>query len=344
MAIRSSKSESETEVQQANLAAHQETASQGYQALRTDRAVARERDDTVLLTFDMMQNLPVPTLTHNSMFYLRQMWVYNFGIHDCGANTATMCMWGEMLAGRGADEICSCLQQYISNLPPQVVKLTCFSDSCFGQNKNFQMICFWNWQIINQRFRRVDHKFLVRGHTYLPNDRDFSHIEKRKDTAVVYLPSDWETVVKEACLRKPYTVKQMETSMFHDFSNLTKQHTQRKKDSEKKPVLISKTLWMNFGEAQDDEGKLVKHPNEVWIRYSYSTDVSWSRVNLLKGREKTQPSTSILFPIKYPDGHPLKPKKIQDLQRMVPFLPEEHRQFYINLQDHPQGEHSDAEN
>ena len=34
-----------------------------------------------LITFDMMQKLPVPTFTHNSMFYLRQMWVYNLGIH-----------------------------------------------------------------------------------------------------------------------------------------------------------------------------------------------------------------------------------------------------------------------
>ena len=343
MAIRSSKSELDREALQTNLATHQETASQGYQALRSDKAVAKERSDTVLLTFDMMQNLPVPTLTHNSMFYLRQIWVYTFGIHNCGDNIATMCMWSEMLAGRGADEICSCLQQYISNLPPHVAKLTCFSDSCFGQNKNFQMICFWNWQILTQRFRQVDHKFLVRGHTYLSNDRDFSHIEKQKDTAVVYLPSDWEGVVKEACLRKPYTVKQMDGSIFLDFSNLTRQHTQRKKDSEKKAVLISKALWMNFGEGQDSKGRLMKHPNEVWIRYSYSTDEGWSRVNLLKGRKRMQPSTSIPFPIKYPNGHPLKPKKVQDLQRMVPFLPEEHRQFYTDLKDHPQGEHSDAD-
>ena len=90
----------------------------------------------------------------------------------------------ELSAGRGADEICSCLHQYITNLPPQVKKLTCFSDSCFGQNKNFQMICFWNWQINQGRFSQVDHKFLVRGHTYLPNDR---HIEKRKDSAVIYI-------------------------------------------------------------------------------------------------------------------------------------------------------------
>ena len=91
---------------------------------------------TAVITFDLQQNLPVPTLTHGSMFYLRQLWVYNFGIHDCSKDTAVMCMWNETIAGRGASEIISCLMQYISKLPPSVKALTCYSDSCFGQNKN----------------------------------------------------------------------------------------------------------------------------------------------------------------------------------------------------------------
>ena len=49
--------------------------------------------------------VPVPTLTHGSMFYLRQLWVYNFGIHDCSRDAAVMCMWNETIAGRGANEI-----------------------------------------------------------------------------------------------------------------------------------------------------------------------------------------------------------------------------------------------
>ena len=75
--------------------------------------------------------------------------------------------------------ILACIS-YLSKLPATVKKLTCYSDSCFGQNKNFEMICFWNHQALT-RFEQIDHKFLVRGHTYLPNDRDFAHIEKRKD-------------------------------------------------------------------------------------------------------------------------------------------------------------------
>ena len=161
IAIKAAKSDLEREPLQSNLAARQEKASQGYQSLRSDSEYAKGNDDCILLTFDLMQNLPVPTLTHSSMFYQRQLWEYNFGIHDCVSGRATMCTWDESTAARGADEICSCLYQYISRLPSEVTRLICFSDSCFGQNKNFLMICFWNWLILQGHLKRVDHKYLV---------------------------------------------------------------------------------------------------------------------------------------------------------------------------------------
>lgn len=70
------------------------------------------------------------------------------------------------------------------------------------------MICFWNHLINQKRFNRIDHKFLVQGHTYLPNDRDFAQIEKRKASARVHLPEDWEKVVREACPTSPFISRQ----------------------------------------------------------------------------------------------------------------------------------------
>lgn len=330
VAIQASKSENESMEVQAELAAHQEKASQGYSTLRSDTEATKSSTDSTLFTFDLMQNLPVPTLTHGCMFYSCQLWVYNFGIHNSSTGVATMCLWNEAIASRGADEICSCLKHYLEGLPAEVKKLTCYSDSCFGQNKNFQMVCFWN-QLLLEKFQQIDHKFLVRGHTYLPNDRDFAHIEKRKESARVYVPADWEAVVRDARPRTPFDVKPMQSSHFLDFSELTKQYTRRKKDAAKNPVLISKAVWMNFGQGKDSSGVLKKHPNEVWIRYSYSTDEPWSKVSLLKGRKRLPPSSTVYLPEKYPNGHPIKAKKLDDLENMVPFLPPKYRQFYLDL-------------
>ena len=110
VAIQASKSENESMEVQAELATHQENANQGYSALRSDTEATKNSTDSILFTFDLMQNLPVPTLTHVSMFYSRQLWVYNFGIHNSSTGVATMCLWNEAIASRDADEICFCLK------------------------------------------------------------------------------------------------------------------------------------------------------------------------------------------------------------------------------------------
>ena len=54
-----------------------------------------------------------------------------------------------------------------------------------------------------------------------------------------------------------------------------------------------------------------------WNRNKTSTRdnlwYEWSPVSLLKGREKTLPAVDISLPEKYPDGHVIKRKKIEDL-------------------------------
>ena len=135
------------------LAEHQLKASQGYQSLQSDAELAQTTSDVHTITFDLQQNLPVPTLTHSSMFYLRQLWVYNFSIHVCGSGSAVMCVWNECITGRGSSEIISCLFQYFSQIRSEATKLVCYSDSCFGQNKNFAMICFWNSLILCNQFK-----------------------------------------------------------------------------------------------------------------------------------------------------------------------------------------------
>ena len=213
-------------------------------------------------------------------------------------------------------------------IPLEKKRLTCFSDSCFRQNKNFQVICFWN-QLALERFDQIDHKFLVRGHTYLPNERDFSYIEKRKASSRVFIPKDWEKVVHEACVKNPFTVVSMDSPKFIHFSNQTKQYTNRKKDETKQPILISKALWMNFGHTEDSR-IVKKHPNQLRLKYLYQPEEPWHKVSLLKGRNKTPPSTSVVLPEKYMHGHAIKETKLAHLKSMVPFLPPKH-QFYTDL-------------
>ena len=91
---------------------HQRNVEGGFQSKKDDKIAARRswegkmrkvesqlqlrRKDAVdLLAFDFQQNLATPNLTHQEMFYARQLWTYNFGVHDCLANKGYMFMWPE---------------------------------------------------------------------------------------------------------------------------------------------------------------------------------------------------------------------------------------------------------
>ena len=142
--IKAAQSEAEREESQQELAAHQEKASQGYSALRAAKEATGSCVNHTLITFDLMQNLPVPTLTHSSMFYSRQLWAYNLGIYRYSSvvDDATMCMWNEAIAGRGADEICSCLRHYLGTLPPETTKLTASQIVVLAKTRTFRWFAF----------------------------------------------------------------------------------------------------------------------------------------------------------------------------------------------------------
>ena len=147
------------------------------------------------------QNLPVPTLTHSDVFYSRQLWVYNFGIHDCVSKRGCMYMWSELTAKRGSSEVASCLLKCFSSLKTRATSLVLYLDGCAGQNKN-KVILFFLLSLIHQKiYQRIDHKFLTRGHTFLPNDRDFAIIEKRKCVEQAFVPEDWIRTLKSATLQ-----------------------------------------------------------------------------------------------------------------------------------------------
>ena len=96
-----------------------------------------KRDNTkCCIVFDLQKTMPTPHLNTNKVFYMRQLWTYNLGIHNLGTGKASMHMWDETIASRGSLEIASCLINYCKQLPKEVVHMTAYSDCCGGQNRN----------------------------------------------------------------------------------------------------------------------------------------------------------------------------------------------------------------
>ena len=108
-----------------------------------------------VISFDMQQNLPTPHIHTSLVFYLCQLWVYNFGIHDCSTGTGFMCMWSENVAKRGSDEVASSLLCYFKSLISRPKHLIAYSDSvlvrtristscAFGSTSYFTISTTWS--------------------------------------------------------------------------------------------------------------------------------------------------------------------------------------------------------
>ena len=158
---------------------HKAKAERAYQQLKEDTALSRSRSDLEVLTFDLEQSLPTPVLTTNVAFYKRQLWTYNVGIHNCKTGGACMHMFHEGIASRGSHEIGSCLLKHLREMNTDAKHLILYSDSCGGQNRNIFIVCLLLHIVCSQEFTisLIDHKFMVSGHSYLPNDRDFGSVE-----------------------------------------------------------------------------------------------------------------------------------------------------------------------
>ena len=176
-------------------------AERAYQQLKEDSARAKSNTDMLVITFDLQQSLPTPVLTTNVVFYKRQLWTYNLGIHNCVIESGHKHLWHEGMASRGAQDIASCVLKYLKDTKPTATHLVTYSDSCGGQNRNKNFLSLWLYIVASDEFpiTMVDQKFMTVGYSYLPNDRDFGSIEtERRKRNSLCIPAEWAQLIRDS--------------------------------------------------------------------------------------------------------------------------------------------------
>lgn len=187
---------------------------------KLDREFAKQNGKVLYLTMDLQQVMCLPKLTTSKAFYLRQLSFYNFGIHSISSSGTVpfMMNWTENVAKRGSSEILSCLFEFVQSIGP-MKHLLAWSDSCAGQNKNFNLIAFYQYLILHKYFDVIDHKFPEVGHSYLDSDRDFGRIEKvLKKHEHIYSPEEYRSHIKSALPAKAKVVDM--TDKFYNIGDL----------------------------------------------------------------------------------------------------------------------------
>ena len=93
-----------------------------------------------------------------------------------------------LLAG-GANEIASCIFDYIENMSEKGLKhFVFYSDNCMAQNKNtYYLYVSMLWYALHRfSLTCVEHKYLEKGHTQNENDTIHSSIESASKKISIY--------------------------------------------------------------------------------------------------------------------------------------------------------------
>ena len=261
---------------------HKQQAQKAFDMIRTDSLISGENSEKQLtLAIDLQQALPTPKLSVGPAYYSRKIMTCNICIHNCGANVASMLLWPETVAGRGSDEIASCLLKYLNATEFNVdaKKMIIYSDNCCGQNKNYTIMSLWLYLICVGKFDEITHIFPIAGHTMLPCDRDFGQIEQvlRKHEHI-YTPEEYGNLIATARRANPFHVVHMENKDFVNFNALTACTTNKKITVTREKVEFRKATQFHFHKDS---------PNVMFIKYTHDENESWQQVNLHKRGRQT---------------------------------------------------------
>ena len=162
---------------------------------------------------------------------------------------------------------------------------------------------------------------MISGHSYLPNDRDFGHIELAWKSNSIYVPDDWEKVVTGAHHKNPFKVRKMERGDFVSLKDLKKAIVNRKVSTNGGKVEWLKIQWVSMSKDK---------PLQFQYRYSHNTLEVWKTVNL-KRKTKGRPQTLVDLYCHHCTQFPGQINKKLDLLELLQFVPPIYHSFYTNL-------------
>lgn len=309
---------------------HQRRAAAMQNDLKRETEDAKRNHKKIVISFDLQQTLPTPLLTVGQAFYLRKAWTYNLGVHNCGDGQATMYMWTEDVAKRGSEEIASCLLNYLtSRLTTGEEDLILYTDNCGGQNKNWLLMLLWLQLVREKKYKTIEHRFLVSGHTYLPSDRDFAVIERHKKyLRQVYCPQQWYEAVSRSKRVNPFNVVVMKQENFLSFQNIP--FSKKNVTEDREPIKFTQIRCFKFD---------YNFPNTMFIKH-LQNEVSFKTVNIGKRGIHISEINNVLqnLPIKYQQRLKLSAEKIADLKKLLKYIPPVFQQYFLELTENSEDE------
>ena len=268
------------------------------------------------ICMDLQQTMNCPKLNVGMAYYKRKLSLHNFCINDLPLKESYMYVWEENVAARGTVEIFSCLKKYlttyVTNTPNYPRNLRIFCDNCGGQNKSFKMIVALLREIHIGTFDRIELCYLVPGHSYMPCDVSFGHVEKFLNRfECIFSPDDFCEKIEHA-VENGFSLYHMEREDFLDIEIMKKRGLVQYRQVKNKAFQTAAQIIVKS-----------ENPNGYYLKSNYRQEDSEAVfVDVIHYTNKTKKLdlSNVELPLKYPHERHLDPKKMIDLKNLLPYM------------------------
>lgn len=233
-----------------------------------------QNDNIITAIFDLQAVMQLPKGDISLFYYSSKLNAFNLTFLNPKSMLGHCYLWDESLGNRGANEIGSCLFDYISksvnNKPGSNIVL--YTDNCAGQQKNQYMVALYLYMMHSMDIASLTHKFLIKGHTQNLCDNVHSVIERKVGRVLksgpIYTPEGFATAIKGAKVTgEPYKLTEMDYDDFHDLKQL------------------AKDLPLSMTTVKISEVVAIKvirgHPKSLFYKYSYESE-EWEEAVVIK--------------------------------------------------------------
>lgn len=313
----------------AELMVHKRKSKKFYASLKeiTEECVSKP-EENVGICIDFMANISLPCIPVQDTYYLRQLTLNVFGVHNLATRGCTIFIYHEGEGSKGSNEVCTMLDWYIKNkIDSNVKKLYLFGDNCSGQNKNNTMVRMMMYLCEIKRFNEVKLIFPVRGHSFMPNDRDFGIIRRKlkKEERYYTLDEVEDLIMKSSKIASKFSVIKMKVHDFINFSSWWPQFYKKtclSDDSYGKNV--PRNQKRNFAISQYREIAFTsKNPNTVQCKVNVAGFIT-DTFRLRNGEQPIQAPTTKA----YASVLPINSKKMEDIRKTLIYIPEDKMDFW----------------
>ncbi|XP_050673826.1 uncharacterized protein LOC126971565 isoform X1 [Leptidea sinapis] len=224
---------------------------------KNDRMNLAEDNGNICVVYDLQAVMQCPTGDSSAFYYVSKLNCFNFTVAELAKKkTETTKLtgkkdrrslsdevgaygevfsyfWDETRGHRGANEIGSCILDYLTKLsakyPEKRLNIIFYSDNCCGQNKNKFITSLYGYAVATlSNINSITHKYLIKGHTQNEGDNIHSLIEKEIKRAhksgAIYTPHQYVALIRSAKKSgSPFKVQELNFDFFYDLKSFSQQ-------------------------------------------------------------------------------------------------------------------------